>query len=90
MSTWDRSRPYWADHAGVVRRVGGTTSIAVTDNEAAELLNDLGVRVKELEDGLAMLAEGTTPWMTSNGDLTDAWELMAKYASQLLEGKVGL
>jgi len=51
----------------------------------------VGDRVTELEaerdalrTGLELLAEGSTPWIDGYSD--EPWEIMAKYAKQLLDG----
>ena len=44
----------------------------------------LQAQVDGLRSGLLMLSEGDTPWMDAGDDKLEGWELMAKYAGQLL------
>jgi hypothetical protein len=47
---------------------------------------DLQKRIVELDIGLALLANGDTPWISTDSVGKQGWELMAKYARQLLKG----
>lgn len=41
--------------------------------------------IARYENGLAMIADGSTPWLDLVGWPSEPWELLAKYAQQLIE-----
>ena len=75
-------------------RFAGYSEDILDARQLADHITELQAKLDAVTEGLALLAEGSTPWMLwrkgeGPGEGRSVWEAMADYAKQLLSAAIG-